>query len=287
MAKILGIGIVTIDIINLVSTYPQEDSEVRALQQQRCPGGNVTNSMVILSQLGQNCFWAGNCVDNLDGRWILNELRNQNIDTSNCHLEAQGSVPTSYICLSQDLGSRTIVHYRDLAEFRAASFNTIELSNFDWLHFEGRNPEELAIMLQKAKSTVPKTPISLEVEKPRPGIEKLFIYADVLLFSRNYVQGLGLQAAEFLQELHQKYPTKILICAWGEQGAYAIAVDGKLTHSQAFPPEVIIDTLGAGDTFNAAIIDALCQDFSQSMQQLLTTACKLAGQKCGHFGLKI
>lgn len=33
--------------------------------------------------------------------------------------------------------------------------------------------------------------------------------------------------------------------------------DGELVHSDAFPPETLVDTLGAGDTFNAAVIFAL------------------------------
>lgn len=30
--------------------------------------------------------------------------------------------------------------------------------------------------------------------------------------------------------------------------------DGSIVHSDAFPPETLVDTLGAGDTFNAAVI---------------------------------
>lgn len=35
--------------------------------------------------------------------------------------------------------------------------------------------------------------------------------------------------------------------------------DGQLVHSDAFPPETLVDTLGAGDTFNAAVIFALAE----------------------------
>ena len=33
--------------------------------------------------------------------------------------------------------------------------------------------------------------------------------------------------------------------------------DGSLVHSDAFPPAALVDTLGAGDTFNAAVIYTL------------------------------
>jgi ketohexokinase len=49
------VGIATLDIINVVDTYPAENSEVRALSQQKVRGGNATNSLVVLSQLGYQC----------------------------------------------------------------------------------------------------------------------------------------------------------------------------------------------------------------------------------------
>ena len=39
MAKILAVGIATLDIINLVDSYPSEDTEVRALSQRKLRGG--------------------------------------------------------------------------------------------------------------------------------------------------------------------------------------------------------------------------------------------------------
>lgn len=49
----------------------------------------------------------------------------------------------------------------------------------------------------------------------------------------------------------------VLICAWAEKGAEALGPDGVVVHSDAFPPESLVDTLGAGDTFNAAVIFTL------------------------------
>lgn len=43
-----------------------------------------------------------------------------------------------------------------------------------------------------------------------------------------------------------------IICPWAEEGAIARTPSGAIVQSSAFPPEKVIDTLGAGDTFNAA-----------------------------------
>lgn len=51
----------------------------------------------------------------------------------------------------------------------------------------------------------------------------------------------------------------MLVCAWAEEGADALGPDGQLLHSDAFPPPRVVDTLGAGDTFNASVIFSLSQ----------------------------
>jgi len=46
----------------------------------------------------------------------------------------------------------------------------------------------------------------------------------------------------------------VIICAWAEEGAIARTSCGSIIQSPAFPPQKVIDTLGAGDTFNAAAL---------------------------------
>lgn len=52
--------------------------------------------------------------------------------------------------------------------------------------------------------------------------------------------------------------------------------------SGAYSPQQIVDTLGAGDTFNAGLIH--CLSIGKNLQDSLSFACKLAGAKCGMSG---
>ena len=51
MAKLLGIGNATLDVIHLVDGYPRENDEVRARERYVRRGGNTANTLVVLSQL--------------------------------------------------------------------------------------------------------------------------------------------------------------------------------------------------------------------------------------------
>lgn len=286
MAHILGIGIATIDIINDVDGYPREDDEVRARAQHVCRGGNAANTLVVLSQLGHHCDWCGVLADDDGAAFVERALRDFGIDSRLCQRAAAGTTPTSYITRNCENGSRTIVHYRDLPELDFDHFRRLDLHGYDWLHFEGRNIVATERMMAHVRQHHPDLPLSLEVEKSRPGIETLFPHADLLLFSRHYVlatDGRQTTPQAFLERLHTRLPRQRLVCAWGEAGAWGLDRDGALHHSKAFPPARIVDTLGAGDTFNAAIIDACVRE--ESLATALSHGCRIAGRKCGHSGL--
>ena len=186
MARILGTGNATLDIVLTVDGYPQENDEIRCTDRFVRRGGNTANTLVVLSQLGHACSWAGTLVDSAEGKFIRDDLETRGVDTAATRLAGSGSVPVSSILLNAGTGSRTIIHFRDLPEYSFADFSSLELQSFDWLHFEGRNVESLQAMLHWSRERYPYIPCSLEIEKPRPGIEDLFGLAQVLLFSQTY-----------------------------------------------------------------------------------------------------
>lgn len=280
MANILAIGIATLDIINHVDAYPAEDEELRTLSQQQTRGGNATNSLVVLSQLGHDVAWSGVLIDEPDSTLIQAELDHYQIDTQACLKLNTGKMPTSYITVSAKTGSRTIVHHRDCPELPFTHFKTIDLTPFDWVHFEGRPVDELGPMIKWLKQHYPHIPCSLEVEKPRPDIEDILHFADVIMFSQPYAMKKGFHTAETF--LTSQSESAMMTCTWGEQGAW-LKSGAQLFHSPAFPPQQVIDTLAAGDTFNAGLIDGLVQQ--RRPAQALESACRLAGKKCGQQGL--
>src|SRR3569623_3846740 len=284
MARILGIGIATLDIINHVEGSPAEDSEVRALAQRISRGGNCTNTLVVLSQLGHRCGWGGVLAEESDAARITADLDSYHIDLAPVRRIARGKMPTSYIIVNQRNGSRTIVHYRDLPEYGYDDFAAIDLDGYHWLHLEGRHIDDSLRMLEHARARRPGVPRSVEIEKPRPGIERLYAGATLLLFSRAYARerGYGDRPAQFLRDTQTQAPHAELVLAWGDAGAYALDRDGELYHSPAFPPPRVVDTLGAGDTFNAGVIDARVRGLA--VREALEHACGLAGRKCGQEG---
>jgi ketohexokinase len=59
--------------------------------------------------------------------------------------------------------------------------------------------------------------------------------------------------------------------------------EGELLHAPAHQPGKVVDTLGAGDVFNAAMLHAVST--GMQFEEALQTAVRLAGEHCGCEGL--
>ncbi|CAI5686403.1 unnamed protein product [Oreochromis niloticus] len=289
--KILCVGLVCLDIINVVNKYPEEDTDSRCLSQRWQRGGNASNSCTVLSLLGAPCAFMGSLSAGPVANFILEDFQKYCIDVSLLSEHPQCFLPASMVISNISTGSRTILHMnRNLPDVTAEDFSKVDLHQFKWIHWEGRNAEEQVKMIQQVEqynSMLPqqqKITISVEIEKTREPLYQLFPHGDVVFVSKDVARDFGFESAEAaLKGLYSRVKQgAVLICAWAEKGADALGPDGVIIHSDAFPPESLVDTLGAGDTFNAAVIYTLSK--GGSLQDALTFGCRVAGRKCGFHG---
>ncbi|XP_071351443.1 ketohexokinase isoform X2 [Trachinotus anak] len=289
--KILCVGLVCLDIINVVDKYPEEDTDSRCLSQRWQRGGNASNSCTVLSLLGAPCAFMGSLASGPVANFIMADFAQRAVDVSAVVWQLEGQTPCACCVVCPSSGSRTVVlSDMNLPDVTAEDFSKVDLHQFKWIHWEGRNAEEQVKMIQRVvmyNSTLPqqqKITVSVEIEKTRELLYQLFPHGDVVFVSKDVARHFGFQSAEAaLRGLYSRVKQgAVLICAWAEKGADALGPDGVIVHSDAFPPETLVDTLGAGDTFNAAVIYTLSK--GGSLQDALTFGCRVAGRKCGFHG---
>ncbi|XP_061641527.1 ketohexokinase isoform X3 [Phyllopteryx taeniolatus] len=241
--KILCVGLVCLDIISVVDEFPREDS---------------------------------------DNSFIVEDFSRRAIDISRLAWQPTGQTPSACCVVCPSSGSRTVLLAdTNIPDVTSEDFNAVDLSAFKWIHWEARDPDQQLKMMRRVaryNAALPrqqKITISVEIEKPRENLYRLFSHADVVFVSKDVARQLGFNSprsalrglrgrlkAGFESQKSQEdgrgaIQHAVLICAWAEKGADASDADGTLLHSDAFPPECVLDTLGAGDTFNAAVIHKL------------------------------
>lgn len=284
MAKILGVGNAVLDVVLKVPHALHDDEELRATDRYSQVGGNVSNTLYVLSQLGHETAICTTTGGDSEAKQLIKGLKERQIDIEPIQRFIKGRTPTSYVTINAENGHRAIVHYRDLPELSFEHFAKIEIENYDWLHFEGRNIENLKGMLNIAKTFLTHQPVSLEVEKPREEIEALFTHANLVIFSHHYAQAKGFTDGQaLLDAMQSQLPDTHMICTWGAEGAWYCTAGGTVTHIKAETVSPVLDTLGAGDTFNAGIIHHLSN--GSSLEEAVKKASRLAAQKCRQHGL--
>ncbi|XP_078258941.1 ketohexokinase isoform X2 [Rhinoraja longicauda] len=313
--QILCVGLVTLDIINVIDTYPVEDTDTRCISQRWQRGGNASNSSTVLALLGASCGFMGSLAPGRVSDFIYDDLRRYGIDVTNVVVHAESSFPASIIISNISNGSRTILHtnstcvewrteigpahlnvhsdqdkvVRNLPNVSPEDFRKVDLTQYNWIHWEGRNAPEQVAMIQQVEqyntnvSAEQRITTSVEIEKTREELYQLFGCGDVVFVSKDVAKHFGFHSAsEAVKGLYCRLkPGAHLICAWAEEGADAMGPNGHF-HSIAFPPAKLVDTLGAGDTFNASVIFGLHN--GKSLQEALTFGCQIAGKKCGFQG---
>jgi ketohexokinase len=283
MARILLVGTATLDLVFELDHAPGADEEMRARSLRTCRGGNAANTAVVLSRLGHRAEFLGTLAQAAETAVIEQDFRRQDVAFEHCP-RLPGLPPTSSIYLSG--GSRSIVHYRDLPELSIEHFGAIDPACYDLIHFECRNVAVVEQAMRTLRARAPKVRLSIELEKPRAGMESLYSLPDIAICSRGYALHHNYaNAEEFLRWMGAQMPQAIIALGWGEQGAYCRAVDGTIHHAAAVRYGDAVDTLGAGDTFNAGFLGALAD--GGNLSAALASACDIAGRKCAMRGFDI
>lgn len=232
--------------------------------------------------------------------FIIEDLKDRGVSIKNCSYYPNCSIPLSTVFLSKASGSRTIIHSnKNLPHVTFDIFDKCNLCEYFWIHFEARaTPDTTKMMLKireynETKTEREKIKISIDLEKKRDENLLLTKYADVAFLGREYAELLGWAdmktACYKLKELtttDDRYENDniIIICPWGTDGAAALDSVGKYFENPAFaPPNRIVDTLGAGDTFCAGTLNSLMSDFAD-VSTAISQGCRIAGYKCGFFG---
>lgn len=308
--KILSFGIAAVDFIAVVDHFPEPDEKMRSSSLWIAGGGNAANSACAIGRLSEyasvDCATAvGN---DANGNTIIDGLEENGVGTKFIE-RFEGNSPFSYILTTPD-NARTIIHQpssRDMTK-KFADKN-IPLKDYFAIHFDCRHPEA-AVHLSK-KCVKAGIPYSLDVERPREGLEDLMKNAKVVICNSNYCNIVlgepegdltNEEIADRLKQVIQKQApnAEIALQTLGSKGSCLVRMKGEndekgeilkdknaplvTCHDDALWCEVwkdagdIVDSTGAGDAFQGGFVTALwsylanCGDDGTSLEEMPTKA---------------
>jgi len=308
--KILCVGLVCLDVVTVCNQYPDEGTDQKVKEMYMQKGGNAANTAAVLSLLGNEVDFFG-CIPknerNLFSKQgldvVMNEMASFGVGMEYAVKKENAELPISNVIINESNGSRTIMAKQKITEVSYDDFLEIDIKEYCWIHFEGRNLYDLQKMVTRVQGYNTTKPISerivvsVEFEKPRrANLLQLLPHVNLVFVSEEFARNKGFESAISCVEEFKKETKKgtHVICAWGSDGAASVTAGSSrgavMTPAVPPPEKVVRDTLGAGDTFNATVINHLCRVISQkekiSVSASVKYGCELAGYKVGHYGYK-
>jgi fructokinase len=91
---------------------------------------------------------------------------------------------------------------------------------------------------------------------------------------------IAADVAQSVAALREKFSLDLVCLTRGAAGAYLVSRSA--SHDQAGVPTTVVDTVGAGDSFTAALTLGLLR--GQSLAEIAAEACRVASTVCSHAG---
>lgn len=283
MADIVGIGANVCDTLLEISSYPKEDTKLKADKIKICGGGPCATGLVAASKLGADCAFLGNLTDDNNGVFLKKDFEYYGISTQNASVISGCETFSSCIWLSQDTASRTCVFYRGNIPGTEIDENKEKaIANAKILMVDGNDMDAAVSAAKIAKTTG--TKVLYDAGGLYEGVENLLALSDIIIPSEEFsLTHTGSDCVEDAAKvLYEKYNPDVVVITQGIEGG--IIYDGK--EVKKYPAFLVdaVDTNGSGDVFHGAFAFCLTVGFDHYKSCVFSSA--VSALKCTKLGAR-
>ena len=269
------------------------DADVRPAE-----GGSAANTACALARLGLPVLFAGTCGNDAYGQMLKTGLEREGVDTSLLRMDTHR--PTQLVLLMLDeQGDRSAfacpAHFGSQHAILPEQIPEDITDRICWLHVNGMMLREepaastqLALMQRCRDAGVP---VSFDVNVRVEAMKNPVFSANIMRAKSlaDYILGsaideipllAGEQDADLAAKILSENGTSVILRS-GDRGA-SICRKKTFLHSPAFPVSVV-DTVGAGDTFDGAFIAAILEglDDAEALRMANAAAAICVSQSSG------
>ena len=252
---IVGLGEVVVDWVAEIPHFPSPDEKIDAISESYFSGGVTANFLVAASRLGGRCGFIGAIGDDSYGDFLIEDFKKEKIDTTMCIKKNGKKTPVNFIFVAK--GEKTIIQspHMQTTKIEINDFDSKYIANSKLLHTTIIHPDLTEKAIKIAKENNVKVSIDLEAQIARRGwnnLKDFLLKADVLIPNKEGAKSItNSKTPEEAAKLLIKKGIPLVIITMGKQGAL-ITTGNYQKLIPTYEIENIIDTTGAGDTFNGA-----------------------------------
>jgi len=264
MSTVIVIGAINLDYFGYLPYFPIEGKNLRARDVRFCLGGHGANQAVALNNLKVNNLLLGKVGNDFAGDYILSLLKKYKVNTEYIFKNNIGKTGVCSILVGPN-GENTIIGFPAVNRLVRPDFlirfaPVFELAT--WLAISLEYPTDTVLSaLKLARKCGLKTILDPSPVIDLPG-KDFWNLVDYVLPNQRELKALTgedeiLQGANVLKN----WGAKEIIVKQGAAGC-SFLYQNNLINIPAFAAKTIVDSTGAGDSFNAAFIYGMMQNGS-------------------------
>lgn len=309
---VVGLGMVGMDLIARVPTFPVPDSKIRTTNLEAHGGGNTANTLTAVRRLGLRTKLVSAVGSDVNGTAVLDELESDGVDVSRVLVHPSAPTSLTYVIVDSSAATRTCIATVPEDPLTAENVSHDMLEGASLLVLDGRLTLA-AIALAKCANEM-HIPVLLDVERERPYIRELLPLANYIITNRTYPLVFAADAKDSLNaqiRLLEDCDAEFVISTAGEYGCTLIRRDTARDRDTDVPldtnsrlvignsasverkeyevlecapwnAESIVDTTGAGDAFIGGICYGIVAQ--HSLERMLCLGSFIAAKKLSSAG---
>lgn len=269
----LGLGIVPLDILMEVPTFPTPDGKTNATSLTIQGGGPVPNCLTGLSRLGHSTALITALGDDAFAEISIRQVQREHIDTR-WLIRKKGLSDCAAGWIESGSGRRTLVFHPG-ATVQAGDIKLTGLPRTRIVHVDGRHLQACVKLARWAKKNGAE--VSFDIGSVRNDVSPLLPLVDHLVVADAFaLPTTGARTAkDAILKLAAICPGTIVVTR-GLEGQ--LGYDrSTFVHQEAFPVEAV-DTTGAGDAFHVGYLHGLLT--GQPLAERMRLGSAVAALKC-------
>ncbi|MEY2819680.1 MAG: hypothetical protein RL275_3143 [Chloroflexota bacterium] len=238
------------------------------------------------ARLGLNVAFIGLCGDDVFGHFMLDEMSKRGVDVSHVIVRKDGQTGLSVI-LNNGIDRAILTHSGLIADLQASDIADSLLAQARHLHvasyfLQTKLQPELPALFKRAQSLGLTTSLDTNYDPSEKwiGFDELLAVTNVFL--PNEAEAKSLTGAENVEEAANRLGSKVeaLALKMGKDGALGISKSQRVQVESI--PVKVVDTVGAGDSFDAGYMYGYLNDWELEKSLRLACVCgALSTQQAG------
>jgi sugar/nucleoside kinase (ribokinase family) len=280
----LFVGLITLDLLYLVTELPDRNQKIVALDYLMAAGGPATNAAVAFKHLGNEATILGVMGDHAMTTCVAADLQQRGVTIADLQPNRADPLPTSSILVTEATGDRAVVSLNASKSQASADaipgsiLTDLEHRKIQIVLIDGHQMEVGHTIAQRARAAG--IPIVIDGGSWKPGFEQVLPLSDYVICSANF-HPPGCTTPE--QVLHYLAALQIPHIAITQGDRPIQFLSQRKSGCIPVPSVPTIDTLGAGDIFHGAFCHFILH---ASFQDALAQAATIAAHSCQFFGTR-